>query len=667
MLCKISKRRRWAAAAAAAAATLDSSAHAAMYTAADTFSLNPTGYTLSQATGIVGTQQVGFGVGSSGGDNALLWNASAASAVDLNPAGYSSSFATGTYGGLQVGYGNLTGTIAQTQALLWSGSASTAIDLTPAGFTSAHAYANSASQQVGDGLGTPTGGDDHALLWTGSAASYVDLNPAGFTQSEALATNGTQQVGDGSSPTTGNQNALLWSGSASNYVDLNPAGFTASFANGVSGSQQVGEGYGTLTFFNEHALLWTGSAASYVDLNPTGFTQSEALATNSAQQVGDGYGTATGNDAHALVWSGTAASVVDLNSLVPGTPTFSYATSIDMYGNIAGYAESAAGTFALEWLAGDMYNIAVNGTAWNSAATWLSGIPAAGNNVLLISSDGLNRTVTYANPTPSLVLGTLTIDALNGGSMTLSQSQDNLTAAAIFLGGSAISAGGTGVLTVSNTGTLAVAGTLTIWNHGRANLNVPTTTIGRLSIIGSGIVNLNGSLDIDYGSPSADPIAAIVGWLATGYNGGAWTGTAGIISTSAQGQSAPLLSLGYADGNRDTGTPAIANQVLIKLTLAGDANLDGTVNFNDLDVVGRRLNTSGNDWASGNFNYDPNGAVNFNDLDIIGQNLNRMLGGSEAAVAENIAMALPEPGAAGIIIAGAAVLVARRRKRLRSR
>jgi hypothetical protein len=670
------KRRRWAiAAAAAVAAVLESfPARAATYTAADTFALNPSGYSLSQAAGIFANQQVGYGVGSSG-YNALLWSGTAASAVDLNPAGYSNSFATGISDGQEVGYGNVTGTAVSIQALLWSGSASSFVDLNPAGFTSAHAYANSGSQQVGDGYGSPTGGNDNALLWTGSAAGYVNLNPSGFTQSQALATDGANQVGEGVSPATGNENAILWSGTASSYVNLNPVGYTASFANGVSGSQQVGEGYGTLTFYNEHALLWTGSAAGYIDLNPTNFTQSEALATNSAQQVGDGYGSATGNDTHALVWSGSAASYVDLSSLIPGTSTYSYATGIDMYGNIAGYSESAAGTVAVEWLAGDTYSITAGGTAWNSASTWLSGIPAAGNNVLLISSDGLSRTITYANPTPSLVLGTLTIDALNGGSMILSQSQNNLSAAAVYLGGSAISAGGTGVLTVSNTGTLTVTGSLTVWNHGRANLDVPATTVGGLSIIGTGIVNLNGSLNVDYGSPANDPIASIVSCLQTGYNSGAWTGTAGIISTSAAASFSPLLSLGYADGNKDMGTSAAPNQVLIKLTLAGDALLAGTVNFNDLDIVGRYLNTTGNDWAQGNFTYAPNGAVTFNDLDIIGQNLNQAFNGAamelggttlplDAAAGIQNTLVVPEPAPLALTAIAAAGLLLRRGKKI---
>ena len=79
----------------------------------------------------------------------------------------------------------------------------------------------------------------------------------------------------------------------------------------------------------------------------------------------------------------------------------------------------------------------------------------------------------------------------------------------------------------------------------------------------------------------------------------------------------------------DQGTPAGTNQIVIENTLAGDANLDGTVNFADLLVVAQNFNhaldTHGNpiDWADGDFNYD--GSVNFADLLLVAQNFNKQL------------------------------------------
>jgi hypothetical protein len=96
-----------------------------------------------------------------------------------------------------------------------------------------------------------------------------------------------------------------------------------------------------------------------------------------------------------------------------------------------------------------------------------------------------------------------------------------------------------------------------------------------------------------------------------------------------------LYAVGYADGNTDAGTPAGANQIYIKNTLAGDANLDGVVNFADLLVVAQNFNhtldTHGNpiDWADGDFNYD--GKVNFADLLLVAQNFNKNLAAGQLA------------------------------------
>jgi hypothetical protein len=50
------------------------------------------------------------------------------------------------------------------------------------------------------------------------------------------------------------------------------------------------------------------------------------------------------------------------------------------------------------------------------------------------------------------------------------------------------------------------------------------------------------------------------------------------------------------------------NAVLVKYTLLGDANLDGTVNFNDFSILQTHYGQAG-DWSAGDFNYD--GSVNF--------------------------------------------------------
>ncbi len=300
----------------------------------------------------------------------------------------------------------------------------------------------------------------------------------------------------------------------------------------------------------------------------------------------------------------------------------------------------------------------LSGTGSLSAAQEYIG---AGGKGTFNQSGGTNTTNNLSIAVDSA--GTYT---LSGGTVTCSN---------LYVGGSFMGSGGTGVLTVSNFGQLAVAGTMRIWNTGRANLDAPNTTVGNLSIYENGIVNLNGALTINYGSPATDPVSAIVGYLQSGYNGGKWTGMAGIISTSAQNQSGPALSVGYADGNTDTGTPAGSNQIVVKYTLAGDANLDGLVNFADLVAVVQNFNKGGTDWAHGNFGYGS--LTNFVDLVAVVQNFNKILtpagssgetdggtmiplGTSESI--ESTDVQLPEPSASAIVVCAAGLLGGKRRR-----
>jgi uncharacterized protein YjbI with pentapeptide repeats len=189
----------------------------------------------------------------------------------------------------------------------------------------------------------------------------------------------------------------------------------------------------------------------------------------------------------------------------------------------------------------------------------------------------------------------------------------------------------------------------------------------------------NNTLAINY-SPGNDPAGSIRQLLATGYGNDTWTGPG--IDSSAAALNPGRYAVGYADGNVDAGTPAGPNQVLVKYTLAGDANLDGTVNFADLLVVAQNFNhvldTHGNplDWADGDFNYDGN--VNFADLLLVAQNFNQSLSAGQIeqvpgsfAAAWNVALAdvreadtnnVPEPATVTLLAAGTGGLLMRRRR-----
>ena len=72
-------------------------------------------------------------------------------------------------------------------------------------------------------------------------------------------------------------------------------------------------------------------------------------------------------------------------------------------------------------------------------------------------------------------------------------------------------------------------------------------------------------------------------------------------------------------------------------TLYGDANLDGSVNGADLNVVLSNYNQTGMTWSQGDFNYD--GTVNGADLNTVLSNYNQSL---------SVGAAVPEPGSLAV-------------------
>jgi hypothetical protein len=136
-----------------------------------------------------------------------------------------------------------------------------------------------------------------------------------------------------------------------------------------------------------------------------------------------------------------------------------------------------------------------------------------------------------------------------------------------------------------------------------------------------GTWDIGGSdLVIDYSGPS--PIASIQRYIASGRANGAWTGT-GIRSAVAAADPTHVLALGSAEASQALGPnggffkdlAVDSSAVLVKLTLVGDTDLNGRINFDDYVHADNGFNNHLAGWFNGDFDY--NGVVNFDDYVLI--------------------------------------------------
>ncbi len=184
----------------------------------------------------------------------------------------------------------------------------------------------------------------------------------------------------------------------------------------------------------------------------------------------------------------------------------------------------------------------------------------------------------------------------------------------------------------------------------------------------------------------ASEISLLQSEVLSGRNSGTWTGE-GITSSAVAADVAAGTNLSFhtvvaivdngalpAPERFSTfeGQPVDASSIIITRALAGDANLDGTVNNTDLVALLTHFDLSGQTQATGDFNGD--GTVNNTDLVALLTDYAQSLPGDFAIKpADDIGGAadslggsapVPEAGTLGVLVAGAAMLLKpRRRKR----
>jgi hypothetical protein len=220
--------------------------------------------------------------------------------------------------------------------------------------------------------------------------------------------------------------------------------------------------------------------------------------------------------------------------------------------------------------------------------------------------------------------------------------------------------------TIQNTGTLTIA----------SNIARFTSTVTNVTLSGSGTLDLtNQELLIRFPAPGTIKAA-----LASAYNGSGnqdWSGP-GLTSSLARAnpqkytvayavfndRSAQDANVRLVDGTLPSNT-----SMVVRATLTGDANMDGTVNFFDLaQLLAYKYNTGqAASYTDGDLNYD--GVVDFFDITtLLSANYNTgesFTGSLAPGVAATPTAITPEPCAIATALLAAAWPLHRPRKRRR--
>jgi fibronectin-binding autotransporter adhesin len=408
---------------------------------------------------------------------------------------------------------------------------------------------------------------------------------------------------------------------------------------------------------NSSAIMGTVTDVAFTSISGeglTGETDQSSVNVPYAANVFNGSATSTNvGNYSALNWT-------DSNGVqaVPGT--FAGFTSTD-----SATFNGTGGTVTL--------NVApsLNILAFNNNGSYT----LAGTNTLSLAG---------TSPTPTVsVTGNHAISAaltlVNNTTVTTNSTGSNLSISGKINGSGKLTAAGSGTLTLSGSnsyggGTSVTGGTLNIESPtalpSSSTLSVSSgaklvvnrnggskITISLASLSDRGLIDLQNNAMTISGS-NASTYTAINGLLKAGYtNGGNWSGSTGITSSTLGGST--LYTLGEALNG---------STLTVGYAYYGDADMSGHVDGNDYSMIDFGFGGAGTGWQYGDFNYD--GVVDGSDYSLIDNAFNTQAGSAPAAqIATNTteiaapagSAAVPEPASLGLLGIGALGLLSRRR------
>ena len=332
-----------------------------------------------------GVQQAGIGyqvigVNAFAGPFAVVWSGTTDSAVNLNPPDSSTSQANGVSGGQQVGYGYV-----PSRALLWTGSAESKVELHPEGYESSVANATNGVQQAGSGfIGDVSTGavHSHALVWSGSAASAVDLNqflPPGYTDAAATGIDAAGNVvgwaSRGPSDVAANVHAVLWKPVAADAVFAQALSLSRPSITGGEGVQA------TVTLSRPAPQGGAVVALSHTFASPAATTAAPPLTVAIPSSV--------------TVAEGESSASFDIQTSVMTLSGFDRAIPVDVQASFGGTTVNATLTvnppLSLSSLTVAPGSVIGGGVATGTVT--LNGVAPAGGTLVTLASDSPAATV----------------------------------------------------------------------------------------------------------------------------------------------------------------------------------------------------------------------------------------------------------------------------------
>jgi autotransporter-associated beta strand protein len=564
------------------------------------------------------------------------------------------------------------------------------------------------------------GANYSGLIFNGGTLQYAStlLNAVTDVSTKPV----TILAGGGTIDTNGNTISFANSIGNSGTGGLTKAGLGVLNVSGGTYTGPTNILAGTLSSIISNGLA-TGSAynVSGGTLDASAFTNTIAgLTVTSGGTLDLGIGnlltdTGTASLAGILNLSGTVGSLTspiellsyssETGAFTPGTIPSGYTLSYNSNGKELDLVAISSGPATLTWNnaggAGDGLTWDTNQANFNNGTgvvAFSNGTGGAGDNVTFSDTNNGNYNVSIpgtVTPSSTIVNNSSANYNFNGsGGIGGVGSLNKLGTSSLILYTSNTYTGGTnvsgGALVLASKSALPLGTNLNIGSGGLViarNLGTAyALSVG--SLTDSGKLNLNNNALVVHNTSSTS-LATVRSLVIAGYNNGAWNGSSGIISLTADADTTHLTALGILV-NDNAGTPyygsggTIAStfagvspadgDVLVKYTYYGDTNLDGKVDASDYSRIDSGFLLGKTGWANGDFNYD--GVINGSDYTLIDNAFNTQGALIAADIAPNAvataeiapsggSSAVPEPTTLGLLGIGAIGLLGRRSRRLR--